>query len=84
MLSSLIHQSLLPSLRLLLLPKSQIDLHVTVLEAGDTLEAVTSAGVIAGGAALADGGVEMWGLAVAACTVSAFPLSDRHLVNTRH
>ena len=65
-----IHQSLLPSLRLELFPKSTIDVFITVLEADGDAACVT-AGSIAASAALADAGIEMLGL-VAACSACTF------------
>lgn len=62
----LIHQSLLPSLRLELFPKSTIDVFVSVLEC-DGMEGCVASGSVAASAALADAGIEMLGL-VAACS----------------
>ncbi|PWN47458.1 ribosomal protein S5 domain 2-like protein [Violaceomyces palustris] len=63
-LSSLIHQSLLPSLRLDLLPKASLDVHLTVLECDATEEGCIAAGTIAASTALACAGIEMYGLVV--------------------
>jgi hypothetical protein len=69
--STLLSQSLLPSLRLHLLPKSQLDVFLLVLES-DGMEGVVSAGTTVAGAALAmvGGGVEMGGLVVGVSSVS--------------
>ncbi|KAF9514290.1 hypothetical protein BS47DRAFT_1485161 [Hydnum rufescens UP504] len=70
-----IHQSLLPSLRLELFPKSTIDVFITILEADGDAACVAS-GSVAASAALADAGIEMLGL-VAACSSCVFaPISD--------
>ncbi|KAI0818761.1 ribosomal protein S5 domain 2-like protein [Irpex lacteus] len=58
-----IHQALLSSVRLELLPKSSIDIFVTIIE-NDGIEGCVSAGSIAASAALADAGIEMLGLVV--------------------
>ncbi|KAI0322226.1 ribosomal protein S5 domain 2-like protein [Amylostereum chailletii] len=60
-ISSLIHQALLPSIRLDLLPKSVIDIFVTVIEC-DGSEGCAAAGAVACSAALANAGVEMFGM----------------------
>lgn len=67
-ISILIQQSLTPSLRLELLPKSVIDVYITILE-NDGIEGCVSAGVIAATSALGDAGIEMIGL-VTACAAS--------------
>ncbi|GJJ09575.1 hypothetical protein Clacol_003798 [Clathrus columnatus] len=65
-LSSLIHQGLAPSLRLDLLPKSCVDVFVTILEE-DGIEGCAASGIIAASTALANAGIEMYGL-VTACS----------------
>lgn len=69
--STLLAQSLLPALRLQLLPKSQLDVFLLVLES-DGMEGVVSAGTTVAGAALAGVGgvVEMSGLVVGVSLVS--------------
>ncbi len=64
-----IHQALLSSVRLELLPKSSIDIFVTIIE-NDGIEGCVSAGSIAASAALADAGIEMLGLVVSCSAVS--------------
>jgi len=58
-----IHQALVPSVRLELLPKSTVDIFITVIET-DGIEGCISSGVIAASTALADAGIEMLGLVV--------------------
>ncbi|KAF8520146.1 ribosomal protein S5 domain 2-like protein [Hysterangium stoloniferum] len=60
-ISVLIQQSLLPSLRLELLPKSGIDVFITIIE-NDGVEACVASGAVAASTALADAGIEMFGL----------------------
>lgn len=64
--SSRIHSSLLPCIRLALLPKASIDIFITVLEADAPLEGVVALAVTAASAALASAGVELWALCVGA------------------
>lgn len=94
-LSATLQQSLLPSLILEALPKSQIDLFLTILESdgsdADISACVTDllrsqraselkltlsrsslcSGVTAASVALAEAGVQMYGLVVGCCAVSA-------------
>ncbi|ORY55749.1 mRNA transport regulator 3 [Leucosporidium creatinivorum] len=78
-LSATLQQSLLPSLILEALPKSQIDLFLTILES-DGSDADISAGVTAASVALAEAGVQMYGLVVGCCAAfvpsSPLPLLD--------
>ncbi|KAF8336946.1 3' exoribonuclease family, domain 1-domain-containing protein [Cantharellus anzutake] len=74
-LSMQIHQCLAPSLRLDLFPKSIIDVFITVLEMDGEASCIAS-GSIAASAALADAGIEMFGL-VAACSACTFPSPSR-------
>ncbi|KAF8591995.1 ribosomal protein S5 domain 2-like protein [Ramaria rubella] len=57
----LIHQALVPALRLDLLPKSCIDVFITILE-NDGIEGCVASGSVAASTALADAGIEMFGL----------------------
>lgn len=57
----LIQQALVPSLRLELLPKSCIDVFITILE-NDGIEGCVASGSVAASMALADAGIEMFGL----------------------
>ncbi|KAL1413272.1 3'-5'-exoribonuclease [Vanrija albida] len=75
--SVLLTQLLLPSLRLHLLPKLSIDVHLLVLE-GDSDAAVLSAGLTACSAAIADAGIPMSGLTVGSSVAS---LEDTLLLN---
>jgi 3' exoribonuclease family, domain 1 len=63
-----IHQALVPSVRLELLPKSTIDVFITVIEA-DGMEGCISSGVVAASTALADAGIEMLGLVMSCSAV---------------
>ncbi|OCH94978.1 mRNA transport regulator 3 [Obba rivulosa] len=65
-----IHQALLPSIRLELLPKSTIDIFITIIE-NDGIDGCIAAGSVAASTALADAGIEMLGLVIAcsACTI---------------
>lgn len=68
-----IHQALVSSVRLELLPKSTIDIFITIIEA-DGIEGCVAAGSVAASTALADAGIEMTGLVVS-CT-AVCKLSD--------
>ncbi|KAJ8078807.1 3'-5'-exoribonuclease [Marasmius tenuissimus] len=61
-----IHQALLSSIRLELLPKSTIDIFLMIIEA-DGIEGCVASGAIAASTALAVAGIEMLGL-VTSCT----------------
>ncbi len=61
-----IQQALVPAVRLELLPKSTIDIFITVIE-NDGIEGCIASGSVAASAALADAGIEMLGL-VASCS----------------
>ncbi|KAI0709330.1 mRNA transport regulator 3 [Earliella scabrosa] len=63
-----IQQALVPAVRLELLPKSTIDIFITVIE-NDGIEGCIAAGSVAASAALADAGIEMLGL-VASCSAA--------------
>ncbi|KAF5380932.1 hypothetical protein D9615_003980 [Tricholomella constricta] len=63
-----IQQALVPSVRLELLPKSTIDIFLTVIEA-DGIEGCVASGIVAASTALADAGIEMIGL-VMSCAAS--------------
>ncbi|KAG9318515.1 3' exoribonuclease family, domain 1-domain-containing protein [Chiua virens] len=62
-----IHQSIASSVCLELLPKSTIDIFITIIE-NDGIEGCIASGAIAASTALADAGIEMFGL-VASCSV---------------
>ncbi|KAF9306165.1 hypothetical protein BGZ74_007367 [Mortierella antarctica] len=70
-LSLIITQALTPAVRLDLLPKSAIDVYITVLES-DGISSCLSAAITAASAALAHAGIEMLDL-VAACSASYIP-----------
>ncbi|KAH9952229.1 mRNA transport regulator 3 [Amylocystis lapponica] len=63
-----IHQALWPSVRLELLPKSTLDIFITIIE-NDGIEGCIASGSVAASAALADAGIEMLGLVVS-CAAS--------------
>ncbi|TRM62499.1 3' exoribonuclease family, domain 1-domain-containing protein [Schizophyllum amplum] len=63
-----IHQALLSSVRLELLPKSTVDIFLVIIEA-DGKEACIVNGAVAASAALADAGIEMLGL-VSCCSAA--------------
>jgi len=64
-IANLVHQAILPAVRLELLPKSSIDIFITILE-NDGLAGCVAAGSVAASTALAHAGVEMLGL-VSSC-----------------
>lgn len=64
-----VHQALVPSVRLELLPKSTVDVFISVLE-NDGVESCVAVASIAASTALADAGVEMVGLVAACAAVS--------------
>lgn len=68
-----IHQALLPAVRLELLPKSTLDIFITIIE-NDGIEGCIASGAVAASAALADAGVEMLGLVVSCAAVWLFEL----------
>ncbi|THG99444.1 hypothetical protein EW145_g7266 [Phellinidium pouzarii] len=61
--SVLIQQSLVPAIRLELLPKSTIDVYLLVIE-NDGIEGCIAAGSVAASTALANASIEMLGLVV--------------------
>lgn len=63
-----VHQAIVSSVRLELLPKATIDVFVTVIEA-DGIEGVIASASIAVSAALADSGIEILGLVVSCSAV---------------
>ncbi|TBU50870.1 mRNA transport regulator 3 [Dichomitus squalens] len=63
-----IQQALVSAVRLELLPKSTIDIFITVIE-NDGMEGCIASGSVAASAALADAGIEMLGL-VASCSAA--------------
>ncbi|KAJ7097895.1 3' exoribonuclease family, domain 1-domain-containing protein [Mycena belliarum] len=63
-----IHQALVSSVRLDLLPKSTIDIFITIIES-DGLDGCVASGSVAASAALADAGIELLGL-VTSCAAA--------------
>jgi exosome complex component MTR3 len=68
-----IHQAIVSAVRLELLPKSTIDIFLTVIE-NDGIEGCVAAGTIAASTALADAGIDMVGLVVSCSGVSRLDL----------
>jgi exosome complex component MTR3 len=66
-----IHHAIVSSVRLELLPKSTIDIFLTIVE-NDGIEGCVAAGSIAASTALADAGIDMVGLVVSCSGVSGF------------
>lgn len=69
-----IHQAISSSVRLELLPKSTIDIFITIIE-NDGIQGCVAAGSVAASTALADAGIELIGLVVscaAVCSVLCF------------
>ncbi|KDN53523.1 mRNA transport regulator 3 [Tilletiaria anomala UBC 951] len=62
-----IHEALLPSLRLDLLPKASIDVLVQILEADGPEESCIAAAVTVASTALAEAGIETYGLVAGVC-----------------
>lgn len=75
-LSSLLHQALLPSLRLDLLPKASLDIHVMVLQTDGLDDSCIAASCIAATTALASAGIEMYGLVVGSVGLVPFQASE--------
>ncbi|KAL9939939.1 hypothetical protein V8E36_000644 [Tilletia maclaganii] len=72
-LSALVSQALLPSIRLdLLVPKATLDIFVTVLEADALDEGCAAASATLASTALADAGVDLYGLVVGS-TAAVYP-----------
>src|ERR1700720_2054555 len=65
-----IHQAIVSSVRLELLPKSTIDIFLTIIE-NDGIEGCVAVGSIAASTALADAGIDMLGLVVSCSGVSS-------------
>jgi exosome complex component MTR3 len=63
-----VHQAIISSIRLELLPKATIDVFITVIEA-DGIEGVISSASVAVSTALADAGIEILGLVVSCSAV---------------
>ncbi|CAG8727755.1 12826_t:CDS:2, partial [Acaulospora morrowiae] len=84
-LSQLIYEALAPSIRLDLLPKSTIDIYITILENDGTASCLAAA-VTCASVAVADAGIEMLDL-VPACSVSYIDgriYMDSDLIEEQH
>lgn len=66
-----IHNAIVASVRLELLPKSTIDIFLTIIE-NDGIEGCVAAGSIAASTALADAGIDLIGLVMSCSGVSAY------------
>jgi exosome complex component MTR3 len=75
-----IHQALVSSVRLDLLPKSTIDIFVTIIE-NDGIDGCIAAASIAASTAMADAGIEMIGLVVSCAAVGLFRLTEESRIN---
>ncbi|WFD32326.1 3'-5'-exoribonuclease [Malassezia sp. CBS 17886] len=71
-----VRQALLPAVRLDLLPKSSIDVHVTVLDQDTSLLGCAALAVTAASAALAEAGIELYGLVTGATASASVPLPE--------
>ena len=86
--ASLVQQALLPALRLELLPKSSIDVHITVLDSDTSTLGLVAMGVSAASTALAQAGIEMLGMVMgsSAVRISISLTTERgsHFAGARH
>jgi len=73
-LGAIVEQALLPAVRLELLPKASIDIHITVLDQDTSVLGGVALAVTAASAALAEAGVEMLGLVTGASASALTPL----------
>ena len=69
-IANLVQQALIPSVRLDLLPKSVIDIFITVIEC-DGIESCVAAATVATSTSLVKAGIEMLGLVVSCAGVSS-------------
>lgn len=67
--AALVQQALLPAIRLDLLPKASVDVYVTVLDMDTSMSGCIALAVTAASAALAEAGIEMFGLVTGATAV---------------
>lgn len=67
--AALVEQALLPAIRLDLLPKASIDVHITVLDMDTSTAGCVALAVTAASVALAEAGIEMFGLVTGASAV---------------
>lgn len=76
--AAFVQQALLPAIRLDLLPKSSIDVHIMVLDVDTSLLGCCALGVTAASAAIAEAGVQMLGLVVgaSASAISTLSIND--------
>ncbi|KAI9509625.1 3' exoribonuclease family, domain 1-domain-containing protein [Russula earlei] len=69
-IAALVQQALTPSVRLDLLPKSVIDISITIIEC-DGIESCVAAATVAASTSLAKAGIEMFGLVVSCAAVGS-------------
>ena len=74
--AAFVHQALFPSIRIDLLPKSSIDAHIMVLDADTSILGCCALATMAASAAVAQAGVQMYGLVVGTAAVRIFYLRE--------
>ena len=74
--AAFVHQALFPSIRIDLLPKSSIDVHIMVLDADTSILGCCALATMAASAAVAQAGVQMYGLVVGTAAVRIFYLRE--------
>lgn len=67
--AAFVHQALFPSIRIDLLPKSSIDVHIMILDADTSILGCCALATMAASAAVAQAGVQMYGLVVGTAAV---------------
>lgn len=75
--AAFVHQALFPSIRIDLLPKSSIDVHIMVLDADTSLLGCCALATTAASAAVARAGVQMFGLVVGTAAVRILYLPEK-------
>lgn len=75
--AAFVHQALFPSIRIDLLPKSSIDVHIMVLDADTSLLGCCALATTAASAAVAHAGVQMFGLVVGTAAVRLIYLQNK-------
>ena len=74
--AAFVHQALFPSIRIDLLPKSSIDAHIMILDADTSILGCCALATMAASAAVAQAGVQMYGLVVGTAAVRIFYLRE--------
>ena len=75
--AAFVHQALFPSIRIDLLPKSSIDVHIMVLDADTSILGCCALATMAASAAVAQAGVQMYGLVVGTAAVRILNLREK-------